>query len=240
MSVAQRIQHQVSRMKVGTAFGYAQLKIEPQEFMTAAKAIERLIAKGVVGRVSSGLFYRPRPSAFGMLQPNEAELLRPYMFERGKRIAYITGTALYNNLGLTTQVARTLKIASQDRRISISTDTMEARPVRSYVRVTDRNFQLLGLLDALKDLKKISDIDMGSALDNISQRISALPAEDIRLLIKCCLHYPPRVRGLLGAILENNGTTTGLSELRKSLNPLSKYDTGVQHLLPTAKQWNVR
>jgi hypothetical protein len=239
MSVAQKIQRQVSRMAEGTTFGYAQLDIGPQESVAAAKAMERLIAKGVVRRVSSGVFYRPRATAFGVLLPNETELLKPYLFERGKRIAYVTGTSLYNRMGLTTQIPGTLRIASRDKRISISTGTVKARPVKSYVDVTEQNFQMLGLLDALKDLSHIPDLDMEAAIRNLSQRLTALPADDMKLLIRCSLSYPPRVRGLLGSLLESIGTPTGLAELKRSLNPLSHYDLGVQDLLPTAKDWNV-
>src|SRR5690606_17909009 len=104
MGVTQNIQNQISKLVDGNTFKYDQLTIEPQEFSAAAKAIERLIAKGVIKRVSPGVFYKPKKTVFGELKPNEEEILKPYLFEKGKRIAYITGTLLYNRLGLTTQV----------------------------------------------------------------------------------------------------------------------------------------
>ncbi len=42
MEVAEKILRYVIRLKEGSAFGYTQLKIEPYQFIAAAKAIERL------------------------------------------------------------------------------------------------------------------------------------------------------------------------------------------------------
>src|SRR5690606_40856745 len=65
-------------------------------------------------------------SVFGELTPDYSELLRPYLFENGKRIAYETGTTLYNRLGLTTQMAFRTKIASRSKRINIDRGALKA------------------------------------------------------------------------------------------------------------------
>jgi hypothetical protein len=83
-------------MPVGTAFKYQQLGISNKEYGAAAKAIERLITPKKIKRISTGIFYKPPKTLFGMLQPEEEKLLRPYLFIGDTRIAYITGTALYN------------------------------------------------------------------------------------------------------------------------------------------------
>lgn len=240
MGITQNIQKKINELTEGTTFKYEQLPIGPSDFIAAAKAIERLIAKGVIKRVSPGVFYKPQKTVFGELKPAEEELLKPYLFEKGKRIAYITGTSLYNRLGLTTQIPRSIKIASRDKRITISTSNVKATPVKSCVDVTENNFHLLQLLDAIKDFKKIPDLDKKSAIKIISQRLSELNSNEITLLIKCGLAYPPRVRSLLGALLENINKSTESTALKQSLNPFSEYDYGIKDLLQTAKNWNIK
>lgn len=240
MGVTKKIQKQISKLAEGSTFKYEQLGIEPQEFVAAAKAIERLIAKGFIKRVSTGVFYKPKKTAFGELKPNEEEVLKPYLFEKGKRIAYITGTSLYNRMGLTTQIPKSIKIASRDKRITISSSNIKAMPVKSYVDVTDNNFYLLGLLDALKEFKQIPDLDKNSAVKLISKTLKELTPTETKLLIKCSLAYPPRVRSFLGALLESIKTSTDLTSLKKSLNPLSEYDYGIEDILSTAKNWNIK
>jgi hypothetical protein len=241
MGVTQKIQIQISKLAEGTTFKYEQLAVEPQEFVAAAKAIERLIAKGVIKRVSTGVFYKPKKTIFGDLKPNEDELLKPYLFEKGKRIAYITGISLYNRLGLTTQIPRAIKIASRNKRITVSTGNLKATPVKSYVDVTDTNFYLLELLDTLKNFKQIPDLDKSSAIKILSKKLKELKLSETKLLIKCSLVYPPRVRGFLGALLENIETESDLTILKNSLNPLSEYEYGFdKKQLPTAENWNIK
>src|SRR5690554_5308983 len=120
MGVTQSIQKKISKLADGTTFKYEQLDIEPQEFLASAKAIERLIAKVVIKRVSTGIFYKPKKTNNGEMKPNEEQIPKPYQFEQGKRIAYITGTSLHNRLGLTTQIPKSITIASRDKRITVS------------------------------------------------------------------------------------------------------------------------
>ena len=224
MKVAQKIENQISKIKEGTTFNYQQLSIEQSEYSAATKAIERFIEKGIIKRVSTGVFYKPKQTIFGELKPNEEELLKPYLFQNNKRIAYITGTSLYNKMGLTTQISKNIKIASRDKRITISIGNIKGTPVKSYADVTNKNFFLLEILDALKDFKKIPDLDKSSAIKILSNRLKELSTNEIKQLIKCVLSSPPRVRGFLDASIE-------LILLKKSLNPLSEYNYGISKSL---------
>lgn len=240
MGVTRKIGNQISKIANGTTFKYDQLEIEPQEFIAAAKAIERLIDKGIIKRVSTGVFYKPKKTVFGELKPSEEEIIKPYLFEKGKRVAYITGTALYNRMGLTTQIPKSIKISSRTKRITVSIGSLKATPVKSYVDVTDKNFYLLELLDALKDFKQIPDLDKESAIKIITNRLQELNITEINQLITYSLAYPPRARSMLGALLEKLNTSASLIELKESLNPFSSYNMGVGTVLSTAKNWNIQ
>jgi hypothetical protein len=241
MSVSQKILKQINNLAEGVAFRYEQLSIEPQEYIAATKAIERLIRKGVIKRLSTGLFYKPKKTVFGELKPGEDEILKSYLVEKGKRIAYVTGSALYNRMGLTTQISNTIKIASRDKRITVARGNVSATPIKSYVDVSEKNFYLLELLDALKDFNKIADLDKASAIKIISNKLIILNPAEIKLLIKCCFAYPPRVRAFLGALLESMNVSTDLMPLKRSINPLSEYDYGIdKKQLYTAENWNIK
>lgn len=241
MKVTKKIENKINKIKEGTTFNYQQLSIDSNEYGAAAKAIERFIEKGIIKRVSTGVFYKPKQTIFGELKPNEEELLKPYLFQNNKRIAYITGTSLYNKMGLTTQIPKNIKIASRDKRITVSVGNIKGTPVKSYVDVTDKNFYLLEILDALKDFKKIPDLDKKSAIKIISNRLKELNANEIKQLIKCVCSYPPRVRAFLGALIEKVDSSIELIVLKKSLNPLSEYNYAInKSLLSTAPNWNIK
>lgn len=240
MTISKKIEDKVKNLPIGTTFTYQTLSVKAEEYAATAKALERLIKKDLIKRVSTGVFYKPKQTIFGELMPREEELLKNYLFDNDKRIAYITGLSLYNKLGLTTQVPKTIKIASRDKRIFASIGNIKGKPVKSYIDVSDKNYYILEILDALKDFKQIPDMDKKSGLLLLADRIKKWDKKDKTLLIKYALKYPPRVRAILGAILENFITTEDVKPLKESLNPLSQYEYNItETLLPNAKNWNI-
>ena len=241
MKVTEKIERKINRTQEGTTFRYQQLGVDQSEYSAAAKALERFIKKGMIKRISTGVFYKPKQSAFGELRPREEDLLKPYLFEDGKRIAYITGGALYNRMGLTTQVPKTIKVASKVKRVTTTIGKTQVKPVKSYVDVTNDNFCLLEILDALKDFKAISDLDKKLAIPLLMDKISKLTEKDILKMIRYALKYPPRVIALLGAILEFSKKNNSIENLRDYLNPFTIYKIGInQEILPTAANWNIK
>lgn len=241
MNLATQIRNRIMKFPEGKTFGYADLRIAKEEYQTAAKALERLQAKGIIKKISKGVFYKPEQTVFGELKPDYNEQLRPYLFENGKRIAYETGYSLYNRMGLTTQMAFRIKIASRSKRISINRGALKADAVKSYAEVTDTNFELLGFLDAIKDIKRIPDCTVSKAAKIISSKINNLNEKQITDLVKYALLYPPRVRALVGAMLENLNIQANTEKLKQSLNPLTKIPLGLKESeLPTIQNWNIK
>ena len=116
MKVAAKIKSKVNRIQPGIIFKYADLDISRNEYGAAAKTLSRLVQKKAVKKLSTGVFYKPKTTAFGELGPNESEQLRPYLFHGKKRIAYVTGAALFNQLSLTTQVPKDIDLASRAKK----------------------------------------------------------------------------------------------------------------------------
>ncbi len=241
MKLAEEIRITINRLPKGKTFGYADLGIAKKDYLTAAKVMERLLKKGVIKKISKGVFYKPEQTVFGELKPDYNDRLKRYLFKNGKRIAYETGVSLYNRLGLTTQIPFRIKIASRGNRISINRGYLKANAVKSYAEVTEKNYELLGFLDAIKDVKIIPDSNVGNSVKILSSKIKKLDEKKKKELVKYALLYPPRVRALLGAILENlNAGKCNITKLKESLNPLTKFKIGLKKTdLPTISNWNI-
>lgn len=241
MKVSQKIVKSIAQITEGTVFGYQDMGIETNEYGAAAKSISILVAAGTLKRASKGIFYKPRQTVFGIAKPREEELMKQYLFKNGQRVAYITGSSLYNKMGLTLQVPFNLKIASKTRRTTVSIGNMKIRPARSYADVTNENYYLLGLLDAIKDFNSIPDKDSNAVIKILTNRVKELDANETKEIIQYALMYPPRVRALFGAIVENAGKTSELDTIRGSLSPLSKYKYGIKNsVLTNASKWNLK
>lgn len=241
MNIAKEIEEKINNIEQGNTFTYKDLAINKKEYSAATKKIERLIKKEKIKRISTGIFYKPKQSAFGELKPDEEKIITPYLFKNGKRIAYITGLLLYNKMGLTTQIPKEISIASREKRIYITKGNIKANAVKSYVEVTDENYKYLEFLDALKDWKKIPDLDKKSSIEILTNILKKFNKKQTEELLKIALSYPPRVRALLGALLEYSKKKINLNCLEESLNPLSEYKLGVtKDFLPTIEKWNIK
>ena len=241
MNIARKIEKKINSIKEGSTFTYQDLAIKKEEYIATAKTLERLIKKGIIKRVSTGIFYKPKQTVFGELKPNEEEIIKPYLFKNGKRIAYLTGTFLYNKMGLTSQIPKEIKIASREKRIYITKGNINAKAVKSYVDVSATNYKLLEFLDALKDFKRIPDLDKKSAIEILKNKLLEFNQKEIKDLIKFAIKYPPRARAFLGALLEELRIETGIEKLQESLNPLSEYSFGLsKNILQTVENWDIK
>jgi hypothetical protein len=242
MALAAQIRNRIKQLPEGKTFRYDDLRIAKEDYTTAAKTLERLQKSGFIKKISKGVFYKPEQTVFGELQPDINEQLRPYLFENGKRIAYETGTSLYRRLGLTTQMAFTIKIASRGKRIKINRGSLKANAVKSYAEVTESNYEVLGLLDAFKDIKEIPDTSVAQSVERLSAILKGLDKKQTETLIKYALLYPSRARALVGAILQNIGYKNNvLDKLKQSLNPLSTIKLGIKESeLSTKNNWYIK
>jgi len=238
MKLAEQIRNKILALPEESTFGYADLCIAKEDYQTAAKALERLQKKETIKKISKGVFYKPKQTIFGEIKPDYNEQLKPFLFRNGKRIAYVTGTSLYNQLGLTTQMAFRIKIASRSNRISINRGALKASAVKSYVEVTDDNYQLLGFLDAIKDIKTIPDAEVKTSVKILGGKIKNLSEKQTKEMVQYAIVYPPRTRALLGAMLENIDNTINTKALKESLNPLTKIKIGLtEKELSTINNW---
>lgn len=240
MNITTSIKTKVSRIDTGEVFTYDTLSIPQSEFSAAAKALSRLVANGVIKRYKNGMFYKPKQTVFGELKPREDVLLKNYLFENDKQIAYVTGVRLYNQLGLTTQVPNVVRLASRDKAIKTKIGSLVVKPAKSYIPVTKKNVPLLQLLDVIKDFKNIPDMDKKIGIDFLKERIEILSDGDKEKLTNFAKAYPPKVRALLGAILEALSLDDLSESLKESINYLSSYEFGItEKTLPSASNWNI-
>lgn len=241
MKVTDKILAKINRIDTGDVFGYDILGIDSDEVLAASKALSRLVDKGVIKRARKGYYYKPKVSVFGEQKPREDVLLSLYLFEKNKQVAYVTGTRLYNRLGLTTQVPNSVRIASLDRQVKGKVGNTIVKPAKSYVKVTADNIKYLEILDVIKDLNTIPDLEKTDGIVYLKNVLRGFDATEIKKLVTYGASYPPKVRALLGALLEELKISfSTYNVLKRSMNPSSSFDYGINsQLLSTVTSWNI-
>lgn len=228
-------------MPAGQVFGYQELPEYPQAPLAVIKAVNRLVADKSLQRLSKGKFYIPKKGLLGQRRPSDDELIRSVLYKNGCLRGYITGLALFNRLGLTTQMPRTVTIAVNGGRQEKNFGTISIKTVITRLPVSEENVPLFQYLDVLRDVKRIPDADINQSIRAMKEKLAKLDISDRQRLVQFAVeYYNPQVRALLGLL----ATTLKWDEkklLKTTLNPTTTYKLALNiKLWPAAKDWNIQ
>ena len=154
MSIAAAVNQTVDRLEPGRIFGFGDLPVYRDAPGAVARAMGRLAEDNKVFRVAKGRYCKPKQGVLGMLKPTDSELIRDVLYRDGRLRGYVTGPALYNRLGFTTQVPKTVTIALNGARQEKDLGTIRIKTVPSRAPVKKADVPLLELLDSLRGLRK--------------------------------------------------------------------------------------
>jgi len=241
MSIAQTIQNTVKAMPVGQIFSYQELPSYAKSPDAVIKAVSRMVSDKQLERFSKGKFYVPKKGLLGFRKPSDSELIRSMLYKNGRLRGYVTGLSLYNQLGLTTQMPRTITISYNGGRQEKEFGTIRIKTVVTRIPIQEKDVKLLQYLDVLKDIKKIMDADINLSLKIIRKYISELSEREQGRLLKLAKnYYSPQVRALVGLLFTSLELSVP-STLASSLNPTTIYKLKLDPLKwPMAKEWNIR
>ncbi len=241
MSIAQAIQNTIEAMPAGRLFGYQELPSYAKSPNAVIKAVSRLVSDKRLERFSKGKFYVPKQGLLGMRKPSDSELIRSMLYKNGRLRGYVTGLSLYNQLGLSTQVPRTITIAYNGGRQEKEFGTICIKTVVIRIPIQEKDVKLLQYLDALKDIKKIMNSDVNLSLTIMRRYIfELLEREQGRLLKLAQNYYGPQVRALVGLLFASLQLRVP-SSLARSLNPTTIYKLKLDSSKwPMINEWNIR
>jgi uncharacterized protein DUF6088 len=241
MSIAATVSESIKRLEPGQIFGCGDLPGYRDAPEAVVRALSRLTAENKLKRLAKGRYYVPKQGVLGELKPTDSELIRNALYRNGQLNGYVTGPALYNRLGLTTQMPKTITVAINGARQDKDFGTIRIKSVTSRAPVRKADVPLLQYLDALRDIKKIPDSNPDEVAEQIVNRLVELSAPEVQRLQRLALkYYNAATRALLGLLLSRNQQDLDPG-LRMSLNPFSRYTIGLNKTRwPDKAKWNVR
>ena len=206
-------------------------------FMAVAQTLSRLARQGVIQRLGKGLYYRPRHTAFGESRPNTTQIRA---LPIGRKKTFPAGVAAANLLGFTTQSPGRIELAtngsSLPRLIVGKEAVVHTRRPDTWQTLSETDG---ALLDFLRNRGAFSELPPEETVKKLLGHLGEKGT--FERLLKVAQAEPPRVRALLGAIGQQLGhSDRRLSELRKGLNPLSRFDFGSLIELAHAKEWQAK
>lgn len=241
MTITATVKQTIDHIPPGTVFGYEVFEDYPSAPEAVVQAVNRCVLEQRLQRLVKGRFYTPKKGLLGPMKVSDDEILRDALFRDGRRRGYITGPALYNRMGLTTQMPRTVTVAASRASQVKDFGTLRIKFVERRTPITEATVPLLELLDILRDAKKVPDASVSRVLDAVAKRLENLtPAQLERLQRLAIDFYNASSRALLGVILEGIGQTI-LPALRASINPTTRFQLELDiDSWPQARAWNIR
>jgi hypothetical protein len=229
----------IDRFPKGFVFTYAEFNSEVSQKQALIKALNRMVISGKIAKLSKGKYYKPETTPFGDLLPNQKQVVKDLLEEKGKINGYLTGYSIYNQLGLTTQVSNTIQIGKNEIRPSFKRDRYTIDFIKQKNNITKDKITLLQILDAIRYIKKIPDTTITNSCIRFIAILRQLKEKDLLLIMRLANKYPPATRALLGAMLDEIKSTK-TETLFNTLNPITKYKlAGAFSVLSTAEKWNI-
>ncbi|WP_127845276.1 type IV toxin-antitoxin system AbiEi family antitoxin domain-containing protein [Psychroflexus aestuariivivens] len=240
MKTTENIKNTIDRLPKGYVFTYDDFDVEVKTKEAVIKALNRMVDSGKISKLAKGKYYKPEKTPFGTLQPSQEQIVKDLLYEDGKTVGYLTGYSIYNKLGLTTQVSNIIQIGKNELRPKFNRGRYTISFVKQKNTITSKNIPLLQILDAIKYIKKIPDSNVRTSCLRFLEILKDLNLNDKRELIRLSLKYPPSTRALLGALLDEVDEEPISSTLKKSLNPITKYEIPqANEILNTTSDWNI-
>jgi hypothetical protein len=178
-----------------------------------------------------------QPTAFGASLPNPAQVRSLPVRRRG---IFPAGIAVANVLGFTTQNPARVEVATNGSslpRLIVGKETLiHTRRPESWRSLSETD---AALLDFLRNRGESSELSGEETVDKLLGYFRE--SGRFERLVKVAPSEPPRGRAMLGAIGQQMGQPESrLSVLRKSLNPLSRFDFGSLAALEHARKWQAK
>lgn len=225
-SFRKEILEQIEQINVGRIFTFRDLLFEADKAANVAVLLSEQCRKGVIVRVGKGAYYRPKKSALGlgMLPVYQDEQFR-YLTE--KLNGYITGSYVYNKMGLTEQVATTITIATSRpvRRFRFKNLDVECVKAYSMDYLDESLVPYLRLLDAIKDMKRIPGTTGQDVYDRVrSQYFGVYGQAELEIVASLAKCYPPRVRKVVADLFGDVRQAVLQAEMANTLLPTTRFN----------------
>ena len=184
---------------------------------TFLKTLERLNHKGMLIRLSKGIYCKPRQTKFGAIPAGEHELAS-YFTGKENSEGFIAGYRLYNKYGLTTQIGKQVEIYSKKSPVARGNiKNIHLNKLTSFYR--PEMLPILEFLEILKNYQNIEDLNPYSfpvCCSNFVKKFN----EKIFERIYQQMGYRKCTIAFLKEILDTYGID---NTLKKHLNGTSKY-----------------
>ena len=179
------------------------------------QTLSRMCKSGYLHRLSKGVYCRPEKTRFGLVLPSESKITETFT---EKEQGVIVGYALYNSLGLTTQISKIIEIYSSllDENVKQIGNIILKKFLLKYDESSQMAIKMLEILYHYKEIEDINNKQFIKFCEAYAKQYSEAATEYILQHIS----YPKWTIAFLREVLNYYHVDNNLS---KYLSALSEY-----------------
>ena len=182
------------------------------------KTLERMCKSGELVKIAKGTYHLPKKGKYGIVPPSEKEIISAFTEnETGTVIGY----SLYNSLGLTTQIAKTVTVMSN----SLESFTKTIRNITVHqvdIQYSKEIESIIHCLEVLQNYYTIQDMNY-SAFIKYAECFAKTYNEEALKVVLSNMKYKKSTISFLHEILNyyqvNNSLDSYLSSLSEYKHP---------------------
>lgn len=218
--ITSEIKNRISKMPRGAI---VTIDTFPKSWSRGAvlKALVRLYENGLLERHTRGVYSKAIDTRFGKASASELEVISNLATHTDRMFG---GLFLFNNLGLTNQNPSTIEVLNNNSTYDAEIGNVKVHFRRIKPKITEGNKHYIELMEVLRELTSISDSNSGDVVTWIITKVKHLSDTDERVLFGIAKKYPPRLRALLGALVEEERNSLA-TKLKETLKATSVYRT---------------
>lgn len=241
MSISSAIRSSIDRFPENFVFGASDFSFGPQQRQAVTKTLQRLVQTNAIKTLSKGRYYKPKRTIFGTLKPAPAQVAREFLIKSGKPIGYLTGSSVFSQYSLTTQISSKIQVGTNTYRQPVKRSGYTISFVLQANPISEENIEVLSILDCIRFIKKIPATTVDEACSRLIYLIKGLGKDKKILLIDNAFRYSQSTRALCGAILEYVGfDSVLLDKLKETISGASKSLYAIfPATLPTKLNWRI-
>ena len=182
---------------------------------TYYKVLERMCKSGELVRIARGIYNLPKKSKYGIIPMSENEIIDAFT-QNGK--GTIVGNSLYNKIGLTTQIPKTIQVMSSA--LEVFSKTIQNVVVRKSGLKYDKDIEnMVHVLDVLQNFNTIQDINY-KAFVNFSREFAHNYSDTVFEQVLSEEKFKKSTISFLKNVLNYYGVSNNLD---RYLSSMSKY-----------------
>jgi len=245
-SIYSRVLSSLDNIEEGKVFSPSDINISHKHKALVYQSLSKLTKDGLISRISQGNYYIPKRSRFGILKPNDDEVIKTVVnkiYRRTKTKPFLASNNVYQKLGLTTQISNEIFLVCNIKsQYSIKIKNLKFNLIKHDGRWSSNLTEYFEFLYALQTIQKIPDTTVDESYRKLRNIISHYTVKDISNLVESSQKFKKRTQALLGTMLEMEGYNAASDIIQKQLNKNTSYKINIKNTtIPTKykKRWKI-